>query len=148
MRVFGCAAAFTLLCVAQCPHPQPPLAPSPPPPPFTLCDLISRILPMCVRAGQESREAVRSLRSVFCVWTASNCSISCTQRPQLLFFLKKRKTLKLNIERRSVYLQLHLDFYCYLVQRANCCHPPGSAPLSKACSRSLISRRTSDRRPT
>lgn len=34
---------------------------------------------MCVRAGQESREAVRSLRSVFCVWTASNCSIPCTQ---------------------------------------------------------------------
>lgn len=66
-----------------------------------------------VRQSQESREAVRSLRSVFGVWTASNCSISCTQSPQLGFF--KRKTLKLNIEHRSVYLhhftylQLHLD---------------------------------------
>lgn len=86
-------AALLLLLFSVLLSVSPP-APSPPPPPFTLYDLISRILPMCVRAGQESREAVRSLGSVFCVWTASNCSISCTQSPQLGFFKKKNTKIE------------------------------------------------------
>lgn len=82
------------LRVSFCP-PQP--SPSHPNPSLTFPDLLSCILPMCVRAGQESREAFRSWRAVSRVWTASDCSVlhppnlppplfalfACNQKPVL-----------------------------------------------------------------
>lgn len=136
-----------------------PLCCSVPPPPTPLSSFTSTPSIYFVWFNKPYSPDVRQSRSgvswgrpflKICVLCLDSLKLQHLLHPEttVVVFLKKRKTLKLNIERRSVYLQLHLDFYCYLVQRANCCHPPGSAPLSKACSRSLISRRTSDRRPT